>query len=76
MKNHPLNKIQQGQSYPVSFEVGVIKGKRLSAQHETKKKKKCLARYIKSYFKNSIMCKQRDDGNYAASIDADRGAIS
>ena len=71
MKNHPLNKIQQGQSYPVSFEVGVIKGKRLSAQHETKKKKKCLARDIKSCFKNSIICKQRDDSHYAASIDVD-----
>lgn len=40
MKNHPLNKIQQGQSYAVSFEVEAIKGKRLSVQHEAKKKKK------------------------------------
>ena len=40
------------------------------------KKKKCLARDIKSCFKNSIICKQRDNSNYAASIDVDRRVIS
>ena len=44
----------------------------LSAQHVIKK---CLACGIKSHFKNSIICQQREDSNYAASVDEDLGGI-